>query len=120
MDEQVVEVKELLHRCVENIRKADESRSGALGEILFRVRICQNAILESERKIWLRTSEGRSLLGSIASSVRDVDDVVSKYLRASAGEQEDLFASLTEKVEDLERHIVRLKEEIGKRQMVVT
>jgi hypothetical protein len=120
MSGQIAEVKELFRGCVENLRMADECRGGALGEILFRVRMCQNAILENERKIWLRTSEGRSLLGSVASSIRDLDDTVSKYLRESTEKQGDAIVSLMEKVENLEHYVIRLKEEIGRRQMVVT
>lgn len=100
--------KEALGRAIDAVSGA--SQEGAR-EMVTRLQISMNVLLENERKIWLRTKAGREMLGALGGAASRLAEVAGSG--SGLGEIE---AAL----KDVEFRAGEIREEIRRRSMVVT
>jgi len=83
----------------------------ALESLIARIQFAWDALVQNEKKIWLRTKKGRELLSEYnAASVKLCD------LIESGEDLNEMMAAIN----DVEQQAKDLNEEIRKRSMVVT
>ncbi len=113
MGESLNKAKDDLGRALDTLR-AMESGSfpeDGLRDLATRIQFARNALVQNEKKIWLRTKMGKEMLSGFG-------DASSKLLDAldSGSSLEEIEAALAE----VELQAERVNEETRRRSMVVT
>ena len=122
MGENINLAKGVLMRTLELLREVPKERvPDDLSEINLRIQIANNALVQNERKIWLRTKAGKEMVGDFSVASTKLLGTVERLQRLNDHDMvlrahEDLKAALGE----VELHAKRLNEETRKRSMVVT
>lgn len=121
MGESLNFAKDVLKRTLELLREvpAGAAPEDEMRDIQIRIQIAQNALIQNERKIWLRTQAGKEMIGDFGVASTKLLGTVERLQRADApdpGLLKDLKAALGE----VELHARRLNEETRRRSMVVT
>ena len=100
--------KEAVDRAMEAVMGAvpDVSR-----DLVTRLQLARNTLLENERKIWLRTKAGREMLDAFGEAASRLAEVAG-----SGSGPGEIEAAL----EEVELHAAKIYEEIRRRSMVVT
>ena len=121
MGENLTFAKEVLQRTMELLRSAP---SGAIPDedmrdIQYRIQIAQNALIQNERKIWLRTKEGKEMVGDFGVASTKLLGAIERLIKSEV-EGTSLIKDLKAALGEVELHAKRLNEETRKRSMVVT
>jgi hypothetical protein len=91
--------------------KATSISEGEMQDYTMRLQICKNALIQNQRKIWIRTRLGKGMLEKMGSAAETLIDVL-KTCTDSAG----IEAALIE----VEAQAKEIEEESRRRDMVVT
>jgi len=121
MGESLAFTKDVLLRTLELLTAvpAGSVQEEEMREIRTRVQMAQNAIIQNERKIWLRTKEGKEMIGEFGVASTKLLGAVERLQRQRAPDAallKDLKAALGE----VEFHAKRVNEESRRRSMAVT
>ncbi len=109
MSEQVGEIKASLGEALGLLGEGDPATG--YKEFLFRLQLAQNALIQNERKIWLRTKVGKEMLSEFSNASGKLLGLLK-----SGGGQEDIEGAVGE----LEAVARKMNEETRRRSMVVT
>lgn len=110
MGESLNTAREAIGRVMEILRAESGIPEDNRRALLTRLQFAQNALIQNERKIWLRTKIGKEMLG-------DFGEAAKKLLaHVESDSMEDIEAALA----DVELHAKRIEEETRRRDMVVT
>lgn len=121
MGESLIFAKDVLKRTLELLR---EIPTGAILEdelmdIQIRIQIAQNALIQNQRKIWVRTNMGKEMIGDFGVASTKLLGTVERLQRAEAPDP-SLLKDLKAALGEVELHAKRLNEETRRRSMVVT
>ena len=121
MGEGLIFAKDVLKRSLELLR---EIQTKAVTEheqrdIQIRIQIAQSALIQNERKIWLRTKIGREMMGDFGVASTKLLGSIERLQRAEAPDP-SLIKDLKAALGEVELHARRLNEETRRRTMVVT
>jgi len=121
MGESLILAKGVLGRTLELLR---EVQPGAvpwdeMRDIQIRIQIAQNALIQNERKIWIRTKEGKEMTGDFGVASTKLLGTAERIHRAEAPDP-SLLKDLKAAMGEVELHAKRLNEESRRRSMVVT
>jgi hypothetical protein len=113
MGESLNSAKEALRRAVDVLKNRYGGRlSGeALESLIARIQFAWDALVQNEKKIWLRTKKGRELLSEYSAASVKLCDLIE-----SGADLNEMMAA----IDDVEQQAKNLNEEIRKRSMVVT
>ena|GEM_PF-1546067 len=113
--------RDLLRRTLELLREvpARAVPDDELKDVQIRIQIAQNTLVQNERKIWLRTKEGREMIGDLNVASIKLLGSVERLQRAEMADSE-LLKDLEAALGEVELHARRLNEETRRRSMVVT
>lgn len=113
MGESLNAAKDALGKVIENLRTGQfgGASKNEVRDFILRLQFSQNALVQNEKKIWLRTETGKEMIGEFS-------DVSEKLLEVteSGSSLEEFEAAL----EGVEHQAKKLNEESRKRSMVVT
>lgn len=105
-------VKEILEGAMEALNAKGASISeGEMRDYMMRLQICQNALIQNQRKIWIRTNLGKGMLEKMGSAAEALIDVL-KTGTNPAGIEAALIKT--------EAQAKEIEEESRRRDMVVT
>jgi len=121
MGESLNFAKDVLQRTMQLLKEAPAGAvpEDDLRDIQIRIQIAQNALIQNERKIWLRTKAGKEMIGDFGVAATKLLGAAERIGKAEAPDPallKDLKAALGE----VELHAKRLNEETRRRSMVVT
>jgi len=104
--------KEILEGAMEALSaKGDSISEGEMRDYTMRLQICQNALIQNQRKIWIMTKLGKGMLEKMGSAAEALIDVL-KTGTDSAGIEAALIK--------VEAQAKEIEEESRRRDMVVT
>ncbi|MFQ6053177.1 MAG: hypothetical protein ACE5OO_02970, partial [Candidatus Bathyarchaeia archaeon] len=89
MGEALTFAKDVLRRTLDLLREAPPGSvpEEDLRDINTRIQIAQNALIQNERKIWLRTKEGKAMIGDFGVASTKLLGAAERLQRADeAGE----------------------------------
>lgn len=105
-------VKEVLEGAMEAlIAKGASISEGEMRDYTMRFQICQNALIQNQRKIWIRTKLGKGMLENMGSAAEALIDVLK-----TSTDPARIEATLIE----VEAQAKEIEEESRRRDMVVT
>jgi len=121
MGETLTFARDVLQRTLELLGMAPAGAvpEDEMREVQTRIQMARNALIQNERKIWLRTKEGKEMIGEFGVASTKLLGTVERLQRreaADTGLLKDLEAALGE----VELHARRVNEETRRRSMVVT
>jgi len=121
MGESLTFTKDVLKRTLELLRMAPAGMGpeGEMREIQTRIQMAQNALIQNERKIWLRTNEGKEMLGEFGVASTKLLGTVERLQRQEAPDA-SLLKDMKAALGEVELHAKRVNEETRRRSMVVT
>jgi hypothetical protein len=108
MGESLESAKSTLERVMETLRDSQVASEKEMRDLMTRLQAARNALVQNERKIWLRTKAGKEVLS-------DYGEASLKLLGAV-----ESGSGLEEALTEVEAHAKRISDEIRKRSMVVT
>ena len=113
MGESLNNAKQALNKTIETIGTTGQHGipDSELRDLLTRLQLARNALVQNERKIWLRTKIGKEMLVEFSETSARLLGVVE----SGSGLEE-----IKEVLADVELQAKRLNEESRKRSMVVT
>jgi hypothetical protein len=118
MGERIVSTKENLQRTLDLVTKSSKIPESEAIEIKRRIQIAINAVIQNERKIWLRTRDGKEMIeefrGASSRIAREAENIQTAEARGL--DLTNLYAALNE----VESCAKKLEEESRRRSMVVT
>ena len=121
MAERIVETKESLQRTLESLRTLSGGKITHVDSTDYSIRIqkAQNILLQNEKKIWLKTKDGKEMLKRLSeSSIRLLASV--REIEKPSVEDSGKLNNLTTALKEVEVQALRLDEESRRRGMVVT
>jgi len=105
-------VKEVLEGAMEALNaKGASIPEREMRDYSMRLQICQNALIQNQRKIWIRTKLGKGMLEKMGSAAEALIDVLK-----TATDPAGIEAALIE----VEAQAKEIEEESRRRDMVVT
>jgi hypothetical protein len=113
MGERLNSSKEALRKAIDVLERHSwgDLKEEEVRGLVARILSARDALVQNEKKIWLKTKKGREMLGEF--------DTASKKLLQILEAGSDL-EELSSSVEQVEGHAKQLNEEIRRRSMVVT
>ena len=113
MGESLNNAKQALNKTIETIGTTGQHGipDSELRDLLTRLQLARNALVQNERKIWLRTKIGKEMLVEFSEASARLLGVVE----SGSGLEE-----IKEALADVELQAKRLNEETRRRSMVVT
>lgn len=113
MGESLSKAKEALGKALDTLQAEDYKSvsEGELNDLAIRIQFARNALVQNERKIWLRTKAGKEILGGFGEAAERLLD----HVESNSG-LEEIETALA----DVELHAKRINEETRRREMVVT
>lgn len=113
LGESLNSAKETLGRTVDVLKSGygNNLPGEELKDLVTRIQFARDALVQNEKKIWLRTKKGRELLGEYSAASVKLCDVIE-----SGADLNEIMAA----IDDVEQQAKNLNEEIRKRSMVVT
>lgn len=113
MGENLNKAKEALGKALDALHEEDfkSISEGELKGLAIRIQFARNALVQNERKIWLRTKAGKEMLSGFGEAAERLLD----HVESDSG-LEEIEAALT----DVELHAKNIDEETRRRDMVVT
>ena len=103
--------REAIDRAMETLREEPSLSQARKRDLMTRLQLARNTLVQNERKIWLRTNVGKEMLGGFGEAAGRLLDRVE-----SDSGLEEIEAALA----DVELHAKRIDEETRRRDMVVT
>jgi len=103
--------REAIDRAMKTLREEPGLSQAHKRDLLTRLQLARNTLVQNERKIWLRTKAGREMLGGFGEATGRL----LVRVESNSG-PEDIEAALV----DVELHAKRIEEESRRRDMVVT
>ena len=121
MGESLTFANDVLKRTLELLRMAPSGMApeGEVREIQTRIQMAQNALIQNERKIWLRTKEGKEMMGEFGVASTKLLGTVERLQRQAIPDA-SLLKNLKAALGEVELHARRVNEETRRRSMVVT
>lgn len=121
MGESLTFAKGVLQRTLEMMRTAPAGNvpDDEMRDVQIRIQMAQNALIQNERKIWLRTREGKEMVGDFGVASTKLLGTVERLQRSEAPDT-SLLKDLKAALGEVELHAKRLNEETRRRSMVVT
>ena len=108
MGEALETAKSTLERVMEALKGSSAMSESEARDMQTRLQAARNALVQNERKIWLRTKAGKEMLSGYGEASRKLLDAVE----SGSGIEEALAG--------VEAHAKGISDEIRKRSMVVT
>lgn len=111
--------KEGIQKVLEVVRdiSADSIPATEMRDIDIRIQMANNVLIQNEKKIWLRSKDGREILSEIRSTV---DELLSEIMELQESPERALWSSFIQTLEKLETVLMKMEEESRRRDMVVT
>jgi hypothetical protein len=103
--------REAIDRAMETLREEPSRSQAHKRDLMTRLQLARNTLVQNERKIWLRTKVGKEMLGGFGEAAERLLD----HVESDSG-LEEIEAALA----DVELHAKRIDEETRRRDMVVT
>jgi hypothetical protein len=119
MGEGIVSTKEDLQRILDLVTKSSKIPEKEVIEIKKRIQMALNILIQNERKIWLRTREGKEMLMEFGAAAAKLVDAAERMRRSEAQDPKAL-SNFGSALGEVERCAKSLEEESRKRGMVVT
>lgn len=113
MSDNLAGAKDSLAETLESIKDLPDLSEEVKEDLHFRLQAAYNALIQNERKIWLRTKLGKEL----TSGFTKASESLLEALGEPGGFNIEKFEA---RVEDVEAITKRLKDESRRREMVVT
>jgi hypothetical protein len=104
-------VREAIDRAMVTLGEEPSLSQAHKRDLLIRLQLAQNTLVQNERKIWIRTKVGKEMLGSFGEAA----ERLLNHVESDSG-PEDIEAALA----DVELHAKRIDEESRRRDMAVT
>ncbi|MGQ9680561.1 MAG: hypothetical protein ACUVV4_07345 [Candidatus Bathyarchaeia archaeon] len=119
MNESLKGSKEGIQKVLENLRGVSTSMipRDDIRNVDVRIQMMNNILIQNEKKIWLRSKDGREILTEIKSSV---DKLIDDAMVLQKSPERDRWSNFIRTLERLESVLRKLEEESQKRSMVVT
>jgi len=118
MGEGIVSTKEDLQRTLDLVTKSSKIPEKEVIEIKKRIQMALNILIQNERKIWLRTRDGKEMIeefeGASSRIARRAENI--QTTEATVSDVTDFYAALNE----VESCAKKLEDESRRRSMVVT
>ena len=111
MGESLKTAREAIDKVTVTLREEPGFSQAHKRELLTRLQLARNTLVQNERKIWLRTKVGKEMLGGFEEAAERLLDRVE-----SDSGPEEIASALA----DVELHAKRIDEESRRRDMVVT
>jgi hypothetical protein len=110
MGESLNTAREAINRAMETLREEPGLSQAHKRDLLTRLQLARNTLVQNERKIWLRTKVGKEMLVGFGEAAKKL------LTHVKSDTMEDIEAALA----DVEHHAKRIEEETRRRDMVVT
>lgn len=119
MSEDLKASKEGLLKALEILRSipANSFPVTEIREIDARIQMANNILIQNEKKIWLRSKDGREILNEIRSTVGKLLREMTKLQKSP---ERELWSGFKQTLEKLENLLMKIEEESRRRSMVVT
>lgn len=86
-------------------------------DIDVRLQMANNILIQNEKKIWLRSKDGREILNEVRYIV---DKLLSEMMKLQKSPEIELWSIFKQDLEKLENFLMKIEEESSRRSMVVT
>lgn len=111
--------KEGIQKALEVVRgiSNDSIPLTEIRDIDMRIQMANNILIQNEKKIWLRSKDGREILSEVRSTV---DGLLREIMELQNSPERERWSSFIRTLEKLETVLMKMEEESRRRSMVVT
>ncbi len=111
MGESLKTAREAIDRAMETLREEPGLSQADKRDLLTRLQLARNTLVQNERKIWVRTKVGKEMLSGFGEAAGRLLDLM---------ESDSGLEEVKDALADVELHAKRIDEETRRRDMVVT